>query len=249
MGRISQGRVFCGSLGVVLASLVVSLGASQTAFASGGGHALPSGQRFYYKVTGVDYTATAELTGAVVPDCVGTEIWSGKVSSEGRLAPASQASVYFSVGAHGTSGFGFMHLDLHSNLYDASDRLTTACQDGGESAFAATPCTQSLDGQLSVSVGISGGVGTRLKLAWSFIPHSLVPNEFRCAQRWFDFPDGDACTTRATLKGFNHKLVTLPFRCSSGTAVPPPRGGYVTFQAAAFATGALHLKRAPWPHK
>jgi hypothetical protein len=240
MGRVSQGRAFCVSLGVGLASLLVFLGAASAS------------QRYYYKVTAVDYTAAAELTGAAAPDCVGTEIWSGKVSSEGQLAPADASlkpGVHFTVGAHGTRGAGYMHLNLHSNLYDATDRLTTACQDGGETAFALTPCTQALDGQLSVAVDISGGVGTRLKLAWNFLPHSMVPVEFRCAQRAFDFPDADKCTTRATLSGFNHKSVTLPFRCSSGTTVPPPRSGYVTFQADAYATGALHLKRAPWPYK
>ncbi len=243
MGRVWQGRAFCVLLGVAPVLLLVSLVSSPAASAS---------QRYYYKVTGVDYTAAAELTGAAVPDCVGTEIWSGKVSSEGRLVPADASltpSVFFTVGAHGTRGAGYMHLALNSNLYDATDRLTTACQDGGESAFALTPCTQSLDGQLSVAVDISGAVGTRLKLAWRTLPGSLVPNEFRCARRAFDFPDADKCTTRATLSGFNHKSVTLPFRCSSGTAVPPPRSGYVTFQADAYATGAIHLKRAPWPRK
>ncbi len=251
MVRMSQGRAFRISVCVV-ASLLVFLGAWPAAHARGAGIPFAAGQRSYYKVTAVDYTATAGLTGAVAPDCVGTEIWSGKVSSEGELVPADASvtpAVRLVVHAHGSTGFGLMHLALKSNLYDASDRLTTACQDGGESAFSLTPCTKTLDGQMSVAVGISGGVGTRLKLTWNFIPHSLVPNEFRCAQRGFDFPDADRCTTRATLSGFNHKSVTLPFRCSSGTAVPPPSSGYVTFQANASVVGAVHLRRAPWPPK
>ncbi len=240
-----MGRASCASVGIALIALLALLGASPAAFASESGTA-----HWTYRVAAVDYNATGSLAGGRIPGgCVGIALWEGDVSTNNdtEVAPLSLGKVSLTVHAHGTSGTGNAKIDVNSKLSNAYHRVTTACDENeNETAFTMTPCTGSIASKMHVSVRISGGVGTRVKLVWDFFQFggasgTLVPDSFSCVEP-FRFPD-ETCTTKASLGALNHKKVNLPFKCFYSTITPPPGSGYTRYEASSYATGVLKLKR------
>jgi hypothetical protein len=246
MDRILPGRAFCISLAVALTALpALLLVPSAVAGVSSAAH-------YAYKVIGVDYAATGQLSGGRLPgSCVGVALWEGDVAtssdSQGELSALASGKGSLTIHGHGSSGIVDANMGVESKLSNASYRETTACDSSeSETAFTLTPCTQTVDSSLHVHVRISGGVGTHVKLSWYFFQHNgaagkLVPDTFGCVER-YEFPDG-SCTTKATLNAFTARKVTLPFSCLFSTNTPPFGRNFTRFAAVAHATGALHLTR------
>ena len=243
--RTAPKPAFCTSVGIALFALLALVGASPAAFASESGTA-----PWTYKITGVDYNATGQLAGGRVPGtCVGIAFWEGEVSTNNdtEVAPLTLGKVSLTVHAHGTSGSGLAKIEVKSKLSNAFHRITTACDESEfESAFTMTPCTGSLDSKMHVSVSISGGVGTPVKLLWDFFQFggasgTLVTDSFSCVEP-FKFPD-KTCTTKSSLGALNHKKVSLPFKCFYSTLTPPPGSNYTHYESNAYATGVLNLER------
>jgi len=241
MGRISLERSLRISSGVALAALLALLAASPAVSAGASGTA-----RYHFSVGVAAYDGVGDVVGGRFPGkCVGISNWDGNMHSEDQTLSTSNAptgKLSLTIHGHGTSGSGYARVDLHSTL-KATYRLTTACEtiEGVESetAFQETPCAGPVDSKMHVSVRISGGVGNRVKLVWDFLQFggasgALVPDSL-CVEP-LKFPTG-VCTTYATLNQFNHKLVTLPFKCFNST--PPLRTGSTDSRN----QGSLLLKR------
>jgi len=147
---------------------------------------------------------------------------------------------------HGTSGSVEAQLQIESTLSESWHRLDTDCM-GAETQ---TPCTQTLDSQMGVRVDISGGVGDRVKLLWSFSQSGdptagLVPNSFSCVEP-MTFPgsaDG-RCNSFSGLSSFTAKKIKLPFICHAQRGTPPNNGRpWRLYTGVASAEGVLFLKR------
>jgi hypothetical protein len=243
--RLASKRASYTSVGVALIALLALLCASPAAFSSAG-----STTHYEYKVIRLTYDATGDLAGGRVPGgCVGTALWEGKIKTEAEtdLLSTSVGKASLTIGPHGSSGSGYAKADAKSTLSEAFHRETTACdENGNETAFTMTPCAGSLDSKMHVSMRISGGVGTRLKVVWDFFQYggasgTLVPDSFTCGEP-FRFPDG-TCMSRANLGEFNHRFVQLLFRCFYTTSTPPAGSNYTRYASSSYAQGVLDLKR------
>ncbi|MDX6605175.1 MAG: hypothetical protein QOF23_1684 [Solirubrobacterales bacterium] len=243
--RLASRRASYTSVGVALIALLALLCASPAAFSSAGGTT-----NYEYKVIRLTYDATGDLAGGRAPGCVGTALWEGKIKTEAESdllssSPFGKASL--TIGPHGSSGSGYAKVDAKSQFSEAFHRETTACdENGNETAFTMTPCAGSLDSKMHVSMRISGGVGTRLKLVWDFFQYggasgTLVPDTFSCVEP-FRFPDG-TCRSKASLGEFNHLFVHLLFRCFYSTSDPPAGSNYTVYTSSSYAQGVLELKR------
>jgi hypothetical protein len=245
MARISPGRAFLASLGVVLTAQLALLICTSAVYASNSGTA-----HYEYHVTGVDYHATGQVSGGRFQgECTPAEdaLWEGDVTSDDselrQLVKLGDGSL--KVLPHGTSGDIEAKFFVESK-FSASHRETTACENGSESASSTLSCMNSSESEQRVLVDISGGVGDRVKLAWTFSLEDgsgsqLVPNTFSCVEPYV-FPIG-ICTTKAGLNKLTSRTVTLPFDCLYTTSTPPAGRNYTKYAAVAHANGALHLKR------
>jgi hypothetical protein len=231
--------------GVALIALLTLLCASPAAFAG-----VSSTTHHEYKVIRLTYMANGDLAGGRVPGgCVGTALWEGKVNTEAEsdLLSTSAGKAALTIGPHGSSGSGYAKADAKSQLSEAFHRETTACDENeNETAFTMTPCTGAIDSKMHVSMRVSGGVGTRLKLVWDFFQYggasgTLVPDTFSCVEP-FRFPDG-TCRSKASLGEFNHLFVHLLFRCFYSTSDPPAGSNYTVYTSSSYAQGVLELKR------
>ena len=246
MNHISPGRALCTSLGIAVLALV---GASPVAFAS-----VSSTTHYKYRIVGFDYKASGALGGGRAAECVGVAFWEGTITTEAESDPLSTINkpVTLTITSRGTHGGGsFVNASDAKSRVSAEHRVTTACagEVPSETAATKTPCTQTLDSELAVALSISGGVGNRVTLHWTFGQISkeglagLVPN-FKCIEP-FTFPErplkGGQCATKASLGAFNKRFVTLPFACDFENKTPP--AGVTGFYASADAKGKLVLRK------
>jgi len=108
------------------------------------------------------------------------------------------------------------------------------------------PCSQTQDSTLHVHASIAGGVGTRVKLSWTFFLFAgasgkLLPDTFSCVEP-YQFPDG-SCVSRTTLNALTGPSATLRFKCDFATSSPPAGRSYTKYGAVVSATGTIRLKR------
>ncbi|MGV1049705.1 MAG: hypothetical protein ACOYD4_14410 [Solirubrobacterales bacterium] len=205
-----------------------------------------------YKVTEIDYSAKADLAGGIFPhadecDAGVDAAFEGHVETvPSELSDLLHGRGSVTIHPHGTSGTVEAHLMVDSTLSDSWHRLDADCM-GAETQ---TPCTQTLQSQMGLRLHISGGVGDRVKLYWSFSqsgdqPAELVPNSFDCVEPMtFPGPDDGSCNTFSGLSRFTAKKIKLPFICHAQRSTPPNNGAAWTIYAAtASAKGALYLKR------
>jgi hypothetical protein len=249
MDRILPLRALRVSSVLALAALSATLSIPSVASAG-----VSSTAHYGYRVTGVQYTANGQLSAGRLPGgCVGIALWEGdvttKLGGQGELVALANGKASLLIHSHGTSGTVDANAEVESQLSNAFYRETTACdQSESETAFALTPCTQTVDSSLHIHVRISGGVGTHVKLSWIFFQHNgaagkLVPDTFSCREP-LQFPDG-TCTTRATLNTFTRKVLTLPFSCLFSSQAPPAGRGATKYASVVTATGSIRLKRTP----
>ncbi len=251
MDRFSPGRALFTSMGVVLTACLALLAASPAALAS-----VHSTAHLKYRIIGLNYRASGALGGGRNPGaCTGIASWEGTVETkaEADLLSTSVELVHLTIDSHGTHGGGtFLDHVVAKSDYKADHRITTACKtDEGvesETAFTKTPCGRTVNSELITALHISGGVGSRVAVRWTFTQvdgasGSLVP-DFTCMER-FDFPEhtatGGLCTTASSLAALNKRFVTLPFKCHYETSVPP--SGVTGYYASADATGTMKLKK------
>lgn len=209
-----------------------------------------------YKVTGIDYRATGDLAGGILPhgdecDAGVDAVFRGHVETvPSELSELLHGRGTVTIHPHGTSGSVEAKLQIESTLSESWHRLDTDCM-GAETQ---TPCTQTLDSQMGVRVDISGGVGDRVRLGWSFSQledetAGLVPNKFECVEP-MTFPGSDdtRCNTFSGLSRFTAMAIKLPFICHAQRKTPPSNGRpWTLYAGTASATGALYLKRT-WQH-
>ncbi|MBA3865037.1 MAG: hypothetical protein H0X42_01620 [Solirubrobacterales bacterium] len=247
MSRARALRVFSGAgLALVLAILIAAPVSADSV-----GNA-----RYEYKVTGFDYKAIGLLdaskfnTAACTPE---DQFWSGRVitnTADAELSQLDHGSGKAEIHEHGTDGEINVVAKVFSKFF-AAHHETTACDEyGSVSNFTSTPCTDEEESTLRANVEIRGGVGTSVKVNWSFSTSgegSLVPNNFECVKQ-FKFPDGGGSKCSRSSKSSDLTVVAsptlkLPFRCLGKTMVPPPGSEATRFGSTVTASGALYLKR------
>lgn len=247
---------------MVRSSLAVALTASLALlFASPALGDDPDGTaRYDYKVTGVDFDASADLAAVRDPgDCVAnyTAGWAGHLTSiaeDSELSPLTFGKGSLKIGNHGTTGKVTAELALVNDFSDAFHLLETVCDnlsttevDEGEEKL--TPCSESgVESDVTISLKINGGVGNQVKLTWKFVQGDggagfLVLNYFRCGGELFEWGQSPTCTSNAVLNTFTSKSVTLPFNCLYQTTTPPASSYYTSYAEYAYGNGALRLKR------
>jgi len=240
---------------IVLAALLALLVFSSAAQAGSGEN--PSGvsdtASYGYAVTSIDYSAKADITGLISPsadECsAGVDaVFRGHVDTTdaSEIAGLRLGSGAVTIHSHGTTGRVRAQLTVESKLSESWHQLSVDCL-GAEKQ---TLCTQSAESKMDLSLGISGGVGDRVKLLWSFSQSGdptagLVPNSFSCVEP-MTFPgsaDG-SCNTFSGLSSFTAKKIKLPFICHAQRGTPPNNGRpWRIYTGTASAEGVLFLKR------
>lgn len=242
---------------IVPAVLLALLVFSSAAQAAGGENPsdVSDTASYGYKVTGIDYSAKADMAGGIFPDgeeCdAGVDaVFRGHVDTvPSELSELLHGRGTVTIHPHGTSGSVEAKLQIESTLSESWHRLDTDCM-GAETQ---TPCTQTLDSQMGVRIDISGAVGDHVRLSWSFSQYEeqaeLVPDKFECVEP-MTFPGtGDgSCNTYSGLSRFTAETIKLPFICHAQRKTPPNNGrAWTIYAGTASAKGALYLKRT-WRH-
>jgi hypothetical protein len=240
---------------IVLAALLALLVFSPATQANGSEN--PSGvsdtASYGYQVTGIDYSAKADLAGLISPSadtCTpGVDaVFRGHIdtTNASEVAELRLGSGAVTIHSHGTSGHVHAQLTIASKLSESWHQLSVDC----EGAEKQTPCTQSAESKMDLSLGISGAVGDRVKFLWSFSQSGdrtagLVPNSFSCVEP-MTFPgsaDG-SCNSFSGLSRFTAKTIKLPFICHAQRGTPPNNGRpWRIYAGTASAEGVLTLKR------
>jgi hypothetical protein len=248
MASILPQRALRTSSAIALATLFALLVPTPAAHAG-----VSDSASFGYTVTRFDYHAGGQLSGGLFGAvCTPTDaLWEGEVTTDdSQVAPLGKVGdASLKIHRHGTSGEVEAKTSIESK-FTGFHRETTACEKELESAHTESSCAGGVETEMTALVDISGGVGTRVRIAWNFFEDNgdrLVPNTFTCGEP-FKFSDPSAGVTcskglTANLAKLTAKIVKLPFFCLYTATAPPPGTNYTKFGSTVTAKGALFLKR------